>query len=358
MSSEFPETDWIWRDGELVPWDDARVHVMAHVVHYGTSIFEGVRCYRTDEGGPAFLRLEDHLRRFLDSARIYRMDLPYDLETLVEASRELVRVNGLDECYLRPVAYRGVGAAGLNPFGSPVETCLVCWPWGAYLGAGALEEGIDACVSTWSRPAPNTLPTLAKAGGHYMNAQLMKMEAVANGYAEAIALTPDGLVSEGSGQNLFVVKEGELVTPPLDGSMLAGITRDCILRLAEDEGIRVRQERIPREFLYTADELFFTGTAAEVTPIRSVDRIPVGDGKPGPVSFQLQRAILDVARGRREDRHGWLTYAGDADEAERAFSTPDSGAGAGEPGSDRIGSNAPAGVGSRAAAQNAARREG
>jgi len=308
LTSSFPSTEWIWRDGSFVPWDDARIHVMSHVVHYGTSVFEGIRCYQTPRG-PALFRLHDHFRRFLLSGRIYRMEAPYSLEELVEASLELIERNGLEECYLRPLGLRGVGAAGLNPYGSPVETFLISWPWGAYLGKDALEEGVDACVSSWNRPAPNTLPTQAKAGGHYMNAQLMKMEAIANGYAEAIALSPSGLVSEGSGQNLFLVRNGTLVTPSLDGSMLSGITRDSIQKLAEEEGIPVHYENVPREALYAADELFFTGTAAEVTPIRSVDRIQVGDGRPGPITLAMQNAVLDVARGRRPDRHGWLTHA-------------------------------------------------
>lgn len=309
MSAGFPATDWIWRDGEFIPWDDARIHVMSHVVHYGSSVFEGIRCYRTPQG-PQVFRLADHLRRFDGSCRIYRMERRFDPDELGRACLELVRRNGLDACYIRPVALRGVGAAGLNPYASAVETYLICWPWGAYLGSEALEAGIDACVSSWHRPAPNTFPTLAKGGGHYLNAQLMKMEAMANGYAEAIALSPSGLVSEGSGENLFLVRDGELVTPRLDGSMLAGITRDCIVTLAEEEGIRVNGENVPREALYTADELFFTGTAAELTPIRSVDRIPIGDGRPGPITRRLQAAILGIARGERPDRHGWLTPVG------------------------------------------------
>jgi branched-chain amino acid aminotransferase len=306
MTAAFPSTEWIWKDGSFIPWDEARIHVMSHVVHYGSSVFEGIRCYMTPEG-PAVFRLEDHIRRLLASARVYRMLPEHTAETLVDACLELVARNGLDECYLRPLILRGVGAAGLNPYASPVETYLICWPWGAYLGSGALEAGVDVCVSSWHRPAPNTLPTLAKAGGHYMNAQLMKMEAVANGYAEAIALSPSGLVSEGSGQNLFLVRNGTLVTPRVDGSMLTGITRDCVIQLAREEGIPVRFENVVREALYTADELFFSGTAAEVTPIRSVDRIPVGEGTPGPVTLRLQSAILDLARGRRPDPHGWRT---------------------------------------------------
>lgn len=307
MSAAFPSTDWIWHDGEFVPWDEARIHVMSHVIHYGSSVFEGIRCYSTPQG-PAVFRLRDHLLRFVRSARVYRMDTEYDVEALEAASLELIRRNELEECYLRPVILRGVGAAGLNPFASPVHTYLICWPWGAYLGDGALEEGVDACVSSWNRPAPNTLPTQAKAGGHYMNAQLMKMEAVAGGFSEAIALSTSGLVSEGSGQNLFLVRDGELVTPQIDGSMLSGITRDCVIKLAEDEGIPVRHENVPREALYTADELFFTGTAAEVTPINRVDHVTIGSGSRGPITEELQSRFFDVIERRTEDYEQWFSY--------------------------------------------------
>jgi branched-chain amino acid aminotransferase len=307
MSAQFPERDgWIWRNGEFIPWMEAQIHVMSHVVHYGSSVFEGIRCYNTPEG-PAILRLQDHLRRFTDSARIYRMELGYSAEELEEVSLELIRRNRFDECYLRPLALRGYGAAGLNPSTSPVDTYMICWPWGAYLGAEALNQGVDVCVSSWQRPSPNTFPTLAKAGGHYLNAQLMKMEAVANGYAEAIALNKEGRVSEGSGQNIFLVRKGVLYTPPLDGAMLPGITRDCVLRLAHELGIPVVLEDVPREALYIADELFFTGTAAEVSPIRSVDRIPVGKGEPGPMARRLQKELLGLAKGERPDPYGWLT---------------------------------------------------
>lgn len=306
MSSGEKRAEWVWKNGEFIRWEDATLHVMTHALHYGSSIFEGIRCYETPAGS-AILRLDSHMRRFQDSCRIYRMDTGYSTEQLAEASCELIRRNGFKECYVRPLALRGVGALGLNPTPSPVETYLICWPWGAYLGAGALENGVDACVSSWNRPAPNTFPTLAKAGGHYVNAQLMKMEALGNGFAEAIALTPGGMVSEGSGQNIFLVRDGRLETPPLDGSMLSGITRDCLLTLAEEEGIPIRQGPVPREALYTADEIFFSGTAAEVTPVRSVDRIQVGSGKPGPITLRLQAAIMDMAHGRRPDRYGWLT---------------------------------------------------
>lgn len=304
MGDQIPKSPWVWKNGEFIPWESATLHVMAHVVHYGSSVFEGIRCYATPDG-PAVFRLDAHLRRFLDSAKVYRMDVPYDLEALMEACGALIRKNGLNECYLRPIALRGVGALGLNPFASTIETYLLCWSWGAYLGAEALEKGVDVCVSSWNRPAPNTFPTLAKAGGNYLNAQLMKMEALVNGYTEAIAVGTDGLVSEGSGENIFLVRNGTLYTPAIDGAMLSGITRDSVLVLARDMGIPVREEAIPREALYMADELFFTGTAAEVTPIRSVDRIPVGNGRVGPVTKALQDRLLGVARGELEDKWGW-----------------------------------------------------
>jgi branched-chain amino acid aminotransferase len=296
---------WIWRDGEFIAWNDANIHVMSHVVHYGSSVFEGIRAYDTPRG-PAIFRLRDHLNRLFDSAHIYRMPVPYSLDVLAEGCRELLRRNGLREGYLRPLVMRGVGALGLNPSAAVVETYLVCWPWGRYLGADALERGVDAGVSSWFRPAPNTLPALAKAGGTYLNSQLMKMEAVANGYDEAIAVSPSGLVSEGSGQNVFVVKNGVVLTPPLEGSILGGITRHTVLELCRMLGIEAREGPVPREMLYTADEVFFTGTAAELTPVRSVDRIPVGEGVAGPVAKRLQTAYLDLVHGRREDPHGWL----------------------------------------------------
>ena len=296
MSAEIPTTDWIWSDGDFIPWGEANVHVMTHALHYGSSIFEGIRFY--DNGGvPGVMRLGDHIRRFFTSCRIYKMDLAYEPDALTEACRELIRRNGVAEGYLRPIAFRGVGALGLNPKPSPIRTFLIAWPWGQYLGAEALQQGVDACVSSWFRPAPNTHPSLAKAGGNYINSQLIKMEALANGFHEAIALGVGGTVSEGSGQNIFLVVEGELLTPALDGTMLAGITRDCVLRLAADMGIPTRECVIPREMLYQA---------AEVTPVRSVDRVTVGQGEPGPVTRSLQSAYLDIARGARADQYGWV----------------------------------------------------
>ena len=306
MSARITEATWIWKD--------ATVHLLSTAVQFGSSVFEGIRCYETP-GGPAIFRLREHLERLMDSATIYRMRPEWRVEELTEGCRELIRANELGSCYLRPMILRGYGAAGLHAVDSPIETYLSAWPWGAYLGAEALEKGVDVCTSSWARAAPNTFPVAAKAAGHYNAAQLMKAEAVANGYAEAIALGPSGLVSEGSGQNLFLVRDGVLVTPFLDGTSLSGITRDAVLQLAKDRGIPTREQHVPRESLYICDELFFTGTASEITPIRSVDRIPVGTsrggaGGVGPITQALQQDFMAVVTGRAEDRHGWLTLVG------------------------------------------------
>jgi branched-chain amino acid aminotransferase len=304
------EAEWIWKDGDFVRWHDANVHLLSIAVQFGSSVFEGIRCYPTPDG-PAIFRLHDHLERLADSCRIFRMELRYSVDELAAACAAAVERNGLEACYIRPMVLRGYGAAGMNPVGSPVHVFLPCWPWGAYLGADALEQGVDVCVSSWQRAEPNTFPIAAKAAGNYNNAQLIKMEAVANGYAEAIALGPGGLVSEGSGQNLFLVRKGAIVTPPLDGTNLAGITRDSILAIARELGIPAHERPIPRETLYNADELFFTGTASEVTPIRSVDRITVGAGRAGPITRALQRRFLDVVHGRAPAPagcDGWLAH--------------------------------------------------
>jgi branched-chain amino acid aminotransferase len=302
----FQQAEWIWKDGDFIRWEDARVHVLSLAVQFGSSVFEGIRCYRTP-AGPAVFRLREHLRRLADSCRIYRMWPAPTVEDMMEACTATVRRNGLDECYIRPMIMRGYGAAGMAGIGSPIETYIACWPWTAYLGDDALEKGVDVRVSSWHRPAPNTYPAMAKAAGHYNNAQLAKFEAMADGYIEAIALSPSGLVSEGSGQNVFLVRDGALITPLLDGTMLQGVTRDSVLHLAGDLGIPVREHPVPREMLYTADELFFTGTASEITPIRSVDRVPVGAGAVGPVTRALQQRFLGVVRGEVEDERGWLT---------------------------------------------------
>jgi branched-chain amino acid aminotransferase len=307
MKPQITPTSLIWRDGRLLPWDEAVLHVMSHVVHYGSSVFEGIRFYPTP-AGPALFRMKDHMRRFVESCRIYRLPLLYDADALSSACIALTEANGLPHGYVRPIALRGYGAAGVNPTASPVDTYMVCWPWGTYLGDGALDDGIDVCVSTWRRAAPDTFPMLAKAGGHYLAAQLMKLEAIANGFAEAIALNTSGLVSEGSGENVFLVKDGSLITPSIDGSQLPGITRDAVIEIARDLGIPCREQSVPREMLYVADELFLTGTAAEITPVLSVDRVPIGKGHAGSVTRRIQQTYLGIAHGNVEDAHGWLTY--------------------------------------------------
>jgi branched-chain amino acid aminotransferase len=299
-------TEKIWHNGRFIAWDDARIHVLSHVVSYGSSVFEGVRCYET-LSGPAIFRLKEHTRRLFDSAKVYRIDVPFTHEELAHAQIELVRVNKLRSCYIRPIILRGYGNMGVLPFGNPTEVYMACWEWGKYLGDEALAQGVDVCVSSWTRIAPNTLPALAKAAGNYMNSQLIRMQAHLDGYAEAIALDDSGRVSEGSGENIFVIRDGKLHTPPLGSSVLPGITRDSIATLAHDMDIPVVETPIPREMLYIADEIFFTGTAAEVTPIRSVDKIQVGSGRRGPITERIQKAFFDVVSGRSEDRHGWLT---------------------------------------------------
>jgi len=311
--SNLTATDWIWRDGEFIAWQDATVHVLAHSMQFGSAVFEGIRCYGTPRG-PAIFRLEDHLQRMLNSCKIYRMEVRYGIDELVAASCEVVERNNMEACYIRPMVIRGYGSAGMVPLGAPVETFIPCWPWGTYLGEGALENGVDACVSSWHRMAPNTTPSMAKIAGNYLGGQLIKMEALANGYGEGIALGPDGMVSEGSGQNVFIVQNDIIYTTPSNGTLLPGITRDSIITLARDAGMEVREQLMPRESLYTADEVFLTGTASEVTPVRSVDRITVGAGRAGEVTKQLQRTFLDLVMGKGEDAHGWLTYV----KAERA----------------------------------------
>ena len=305
--AKLTKTDCIWRDGTFIKWDDAQIHLLSHSVQFGSAVFEGIRCYATPKG-PAVFRLHEHLKRMFNSCKIYRMPVPYTLDEIVQATRELVRRNKLDTCYIRPMVLRGYGAAGMVPHDSPVEVYIPCWPWGAYLGDDALEQGVSACVASWHRVAPNTIPAMAKIAGNYLGGQLIKMEALTNGYDEAIALGTDGMVSEGSGQNVFAVENGVLYTPPIDGTLLPGITRDTVLSLAAELGIRVQVQPLSREVLYTSDELFLCGTATEITPIRSVDKLPVGAGRPGPVTKSLQTKFLDIVNGREEDTRGWLTY--------------------------------------------------
>ena len=300
-------TEKIWHNGRFIKWEEATIHVLSHVVSYGSSVFEGIRCYATPTG-PAVFRLREHVRRMVDSAKIYRIeDLGFTAAELAEAMLELVRVNKMDSCYIRPIVLRGYGEMGVNASKNPIDVYIACWSWGKYLGEEALAEGVDVCVSSWNRIAPNTLPALAKAGANYMNSQLIKMEAVTNGYVEGIALDASGYVSEGSGENIYVVRDGKIHTPPVGASVLPGITRDTILTLAGELGIPIVETLVPREMLYIADEVFFSGTAAEITPIRSVDRITIGKGRRGPVAEKLQKAFFSTIDGTRPDTHGWLS---------------------------------------------------
>ncbi len=301
------QSDKIWFNGELIDWNDAKIHVLSHVVHYGSSVFEGIRCYRTKRG-PAVFRLDDHMGRLYDSAKIYRMNIPYEIDELRNAVLETIRINNLEACYVRPVVFRGYGAIGVLPFDAPIDTAIAVWEWGQYLGEEAVEKGVSVCTSSWNRMAPNTIPFLAKAGGNYLNSQLVKMEANLDGYDEGIVLGTDGLVSEGSGENIFAIKNDSIYTPSSSFSILPGITRHSAITLAKDMGFKVEQRPIPREFLYLADELFFTGTAAEITPIRAVDKIPIGSGKRGPITSKLQEAFFAITNGDQDDRHGWLTH--------------------------------------------------
>lgn len=308
----------VWKNGEFVEWDDARIHVMSHVVNYGSSVFEGIRCYNTAKG-PAVFRLTEHMQRLVNSAKIYRMDPPYSRDQFCEAAVKLVGGSGLDECYLRPVVFRGLDeenpAFGVYPLNNPVESYIAAWEWGKYLGEEALENGIDVCVSSWNRFNTNALPAMAKAGANYMNSQLIKMEAKLGGFSEGIALDDRGYVSEGSGENLFLVNNGKLITPPLGAAILPGITRDSVIQIAREMNIEVQETTVQRAALYLADELFFTGTAAEISPIRSVDRITVGSGKRGEITARMQEEFFKIVKGERPAPNNapWLTYVRDAD---------------------------------------------
>jgi branched-chain amino acid aminotransferase len=303
--------DSVWHNGEFIDWKDARVHVMSHVLHYGSSIFEGIRCYSTKQG-PAVFRLREHMQRFLNSAKIYRMDHPWSLDDLCSGAVELVRRSGMDQCYLRPILFRSLDeehpAFGVNPFPNPLACYIGAWDWGKYLGDEAIEQGVDVCVSTWNRLTPNSMPAMAKSGANYMNSQLIKMEALLNGFAEGIALDDRGYVSEGSGENIFLVTDNVVLTPPLSSSILPGITRDSVIQICQELGITVKERTIQRAALYVADELFFSGTAAEITPIRSVDRITVGQGGRGPITEKIQSAFFEITKGNRPAPGKWLTY--------------------------------------------------
>ena len=301
----------IWFDGKLVDWADATCHVLSHVVHYGSSVFEGVRCYELPSG-PAIFRLTDHMKRLFDSAKIYRMDIPYSQAELERAVVDTVRANGLQSCYIRPIVFRGLGSMGVNPLQCPVNCVIAVWEWGKYLGEEAMENGVSVRVSSWQRAAPNTFPTLAKAGGNYLNSQLIKVEALDGGFDEGIALDHYGFVSEGSGENIFLVRNGTIYTPPSSSSILPGITRHCVVTLARQLGVPIHQQVIPREALYIADEVFFSGTAAEITPVSRIDNIVIGAGRRGPVTERIQGAFFDIVEGRAADQHGWFTPVGRA----------------------------------------------
>lgn len=300
-------TEYIWMNGEMVKWEDAKIHVLSHVVHYGSSVFEGMRAYKTDRG-PACFRLDEHTERLFNSAKIYRMEIPYTHEQINNAIMNLIGANRLDACYVRPVAYRGYKSLGVDPTGVPIDIAIAVWPWGQYLGEEALENGVSVCFSSWNRIAPNTMPAMAKAGANYMNGQLIKLEARSHGYEEGIALDVFGHVSEGSGENIFLVRNGALITPTFSASILPGITRRSVIRLATDMGLKVIEQNVPREALYLADEVFFTGSAAEITPISRIDNIVIGTGKRGPITEKLQKAFFDIVEGRAEDKYNWLTY--------------------------------------------------
>ena len=297
----------LWFNCKLVPWEQANVHVMTHALHYGSSIFEGIRSYSTPKGAAIF-RLQPHIRRLYDSAKIYRMEIPYTPEDIAEACRSVIRDNELTDAYIRPLVWRGYGELGVNPLGSPVEVMVAAMRWGAYLGTEGLEKGVDVQVSSWNRTAPNTLPAMAKAGGNYLSSQLIVMEAVRHGYVEGIALDTNGQLSEGSGENLFVIRDNIIYTPPITAALLPGITRDAVMTIASDLGYELREQSMPREVLYLADEIFFTGTAAEVTPVRAVDQIVIGSGSRGPITAAIQSRFFGLFKGEVEDSRGWLDY--------------------------------------------------
>jgi branched-chain amino acid aminotransferase len=303
----FTGTGKVWMNGSLVDWADAKIHIASHVIHYGSGVFEGARCYSTPRGSACF-RLDTHMRRLFDSARIYRMLPDIEQAAMTDAVLDTIRANRFKACYIRPIIYRGYNALGVNPFPCPVDSAILTWEWGAYLGQDSLERGVDVRISSWSRVAPNTFPTLAKSSANYANSQLIKMEAITEGYSEGIALDSFGYLSEGSGQNLFIVRDETVYTPPITASILPGITRSSVITIAKDLGFRVREEMLPRELLYIADEAFFAGTAVEITPIKSVDKIAIRNGKRGPITEAIQREFFDIINGEKPDSHGWLTY--------------------------------------------------
>jgi len=296
----------VWFNGKFVDWKDATIHVMSHALHYGSSVFEGLRCYKTSEG-PAIFRLQDHTRRLFDSAKIYRMEISFTQDEVNQACIDIIKINGLESAYLRPIVFRGYNTLGVDPTGCPIEVVIGALNWGKYLGDEAINIGVDVCVSSWQRWAPNTTPALAKAGCNYMNSQLIKLEALQEGYIEGIALDTFGNVSEGSGENIFLVRDGKLFTPSLSSSILPGISRDCAMKIAAEFGYEVAEMSIPREMLYICDEVFFTGSAAEVSPIKSIDKIQIGEGKRGPITEKIQKRFFEYVNGEREDVYGWRT---------------------------------------------------
>ncbi len=308
MAIEKEKGEWIWMNEKFIKWREAKIHILSHVIHYGSSVFEGIRVYKT-KNGPAVFRLNEHMDRLFNSARIYRMEIPYSKEKIRKVCIQTVKKNNFEECYIRPIVYRGYGEPGVDPRGCPVDVSIVVWNWGKYLGPEALEKGVDVMVSSWRRMAPDTFPAMAKSGGNYLNSQLIKMEALEYGFTEGLALDVYGFVSEGSGENIFLIKNKKLYTPSRGSSILPGVTRDAVITIAREFGYPVREEQIPREFLYIADEIFFTGSAAEITPIRSVDKVIVGEGKKGPITTQLQEQLLGITKGEIEDTHDWLTFA-------------------------------------------------
>ena len=297
----------IWMDGEFVDWKEANIHVLSHVVHYGSSVFEGIRCYE-NQNGSAIFRLDEHVDRLFDSANIYKMSIPFEREEIANAIKETIAINNLKSCYIRPVAFRGYKELGVSPLNCPVNTTIAVWEWGKYLGEEAIENGVNVGVSSWRRLAPDTMPSMAKSGANYMNNQLAKLEAIENGFDEAIMLDYQGFIGEGTGENIFLVKDNVVYTPALSSSILKGITRDSVISLAKDLGHEIVEENIPREMVYLADEIFFTGTAAEVTPIRSVDKVTVGSGKRGPITEKIQSEFFNIVEGNMEDKFNWLTY--------------------------------------------------
>lgn len=305
------KSEKIWYNGKFVDWDKCKIHIASHVIHYGSAVFGGMRCYKTRHGSAVF-RIDDHTKRLIDSCKIYRMNPEHSQEDYHDAILETIRINRMKECYVRPVVFRGYGSSlSVNPFPSPVESAILVWEWGKYLGAEAIEKGVDVCISTWNRMEPNTLPAMAKAGANYMNSQLIRMEAIIGGYVEGIALDPSGHVSEGSGENIFVVYRGKIYTPHFASSVLAGITRDSVITIAQDLGFTIVEDAIPREMLYIADEVFLTGSAAEITPVRSIDKITIGTGRRGPITEAIQNEFFGIVTGERPDIHGWLTYVYD-----------------------------------------------